>query len=539
VAGLAASFGSGAMTNDINGIKLSDVALIIGSDTSEAHPIIAARLKQAAVEGKTKLIVIDPKKIKMADFATIYACQRPGTDVAVMNGMMHIILKNGWEDKEFIAARVEPEGFEALKKELEKFTPEYVEKISGIPAKTLEEIAELFGKAKAAALYYAMGITQHTTGVDNVKTTANLQMLCGNMGIPGGGVNPLRGQSNVQGACDMGGLPNVYTAYQQVANADAQAKMENFWQVKLNNKPGKPMTVAFDEAHEGKMKAFYIMGENPMISDPDLHHAEEALKKLDFLVVQDIFMTETAKFAHVVLPASTFAEKEGTFSNTERRVQKLDPAVKAPGSAKHDWEIHQLIANKMGLNWNYTKAEDIFNEITSVTPSYAGMSYERIGRMGLHWPCPTKEHPGTPVLHIGKFTKGLGTMFAIPFKDPAEMPDAEYPTYLTTGRILQHFHTGTMSRKSEGLNNLAGPHVMISVEDAERIGVKNSEMVKVTTRRGTITTKAFITKRIPNGTAFVPFHFWEAPANQLTNNALDPIAKIPEYKVCACKLEKA
>lgn len=539
MAGLAAAFGSGAMTNDIKGMKDSDVALIIGSDTSEAHPVISARIKQAVKEGRTKLIVIDPKRIKMADFAEIYACQRPGTDVAVINGMMHIILKNGWEDKEFVANRVEPESFEALKKEVENFTPEYVEKISGIPAETLEKIAELYGKAKVAALYYAMGITQHTTGVDNVKSTANLQMLCGNMGVSGGGVNPLRGQSNVQGACDMGGLPNVYTAYQQVANADAQAKMEKFWNVQLNSKVGKPMTVAFDDAYEGKMKAFFIMGENPMISDPDLHHAEEALKRLDFLVVQDIFMTETAKFAHVVLPATTYAEKEGTFTNTERRVQKLDPAVKAPGMAKHDWEIHQMIANKMGLSWNYQNAEEIFNEMASVTPSYGGMSYERIGRMGLHWPCPTKEHPGTPVLHAGKFTKGLGTMFAIQFRAPAEMPDDEYPTYLTTGRILQHFHTGTMSRKSQGLNNIAGPHVMISVEDAERIGVTNSEMVKVTTRRGTITTKAFITKRIPKGTAFVPFHFWEAPANILTNNALDPVAKIPEYKVCACKLERA
>ncbi len=539
MAGLAAAFGSGAMTNDIKGMKDSDVALIIGSDTSEAHPVISARIKQAVKEGRTKLIVIDPKKIKMADFAEIYACQRPGTDVAVLNGMMHLILKNGWEDKEFIANRVDPESFEALKNEVENFTPEYVEKISGIPAETLEKIAELFGKAKVAALYYAMGITQHTTGVDNVKSTANLQMLCGNMGVSGGGVNPLRGQSNVQGACDMGGLPNVYTAYQQVANADAQAKMEKFWNVQLSNKVGKPMTVAFDEAYEGKMKAFYIMGENPMISDPDLHHAEEALKKLDFLVVEDIFLTETAKLADVVLPASTYAEKEGTFTNTERRVQKLDPAVKAPGSAKHDWEIHQMIAEKMGFEWNFNNAEEIFEEIRSVTPSYAGMTYERIGRKGLHWPCPTTEHPGTPVLHVGKFTKGLGTMTAIPFRAPAEMPDDEYPTYLTTGRILQHFHTGTMSRKSQGLNNLAGPHVMIAVEDAERIGVGNSEQVKVTTRRGSITTKAFVTKRIPKGTAYVPFHFWEAPANILTNNALDPVAKIPEYKVCACKLEKA
>jgi len=536
VAGLAATFGSGAMTNDIAGMTKSDVALIIGSDTSEAHPVISARLKRATKDGM-KLIVIDPKKIKMADYADIYACQRPGTDVAVLNGIMHLIIKNGWEDKEFIEERVE--GYEALKAEVEKFTPEYVEQISGIPAKTLEQIAEMYGRAPTGALYYAMGITQHTTGVDNVKSTANLQMLCGNMGKVGGGVNPLRGQSNVQGACDMGALPVVYTAYQAVTNADVKDKYEKFWGCSLNAANGLPMTVAIDKAYEGEMKAFYVMGENPMISDPDLHHAEEAFKKLEFLVVQDIFLTETAKLAHVVLPASTWPEKLGTFTNTERKVQLLEKAVDAPGEAKDDWVIHQMLANKMGQKWDYNSADDIFSEIARCTPSYAGMTYNRLRQAGLHWPCPTVEHPGTPVLHIGRFTRGKGMMFAIPFKAPAEVPDAEYPIYLTTGRVLQQFHTGTMSRKSKGLNNLAGPSVMVSVEDAEAMGVSNSQMVRVTTRRGSIVTKAFVTKRMPKGTAYVPFHFAEAPANVLTNNALDPVAKIPEYKVCACKLEKA
>ena len=363
------------MTNDIPGIKKSDVAIIIGSDTSEGHPVIAARIKQAVMEGTLKLIVIDPKEIKMADFAEIYAQHRPGTDVAVLNGIMHLIIKNGWEDKEFINERVEPESYEALKAEVANYTSDYVEKISGVPAAKLEAIAELFGKAKVGALYYTMGITQHTTGVDNVKSTANLQMLCGNMGVPGGGVNPLRGQSNVQGACDMGALPVCYTAYQPVATEAVQQKMEAFWGVKLSNKPGCTMTVAFDKAYEGEMKAFYIMGENPLISDPDLHHIEHAIDNLEFLVVQDIFLTETAQKADVVLPATTYAEKDGTFSNTERRVQRLSKAVNAPGQAKHDWEIHQLVANKLGLNWNYGCAEDIFKEITQCTPSYAGMSF--------------------------------------------------------------------------------------------------------------------------------------------------------------------
>lgn len=525
------------MTNDISGMNKSDVALIIGSDTSEAHPIIGSRIKKAVKDGKLKLIVIDPKKIKMTDYAEIHASQRPGTDVAVLNGIMNVIIKNGWEDKEFIKERVD--GYEVLKEVVCKFTPEYVEKISGIPAQKIIDIATLFGKAKTAALYYAMGITQHTTGVDNVKSTANLQMLCGNMGKVGGGVNPLRGQSNVQGACDLGGLPVVYTGYQKVGLDAVQEKFEKFWGVKLNNKPGLPMTVAFDKAYDGEMKAFFIMGENPMISDPDLTHVEAALKKLDFLVVEDIFMTETAKFADVVLPATVWAEKTGTFTNTERRVQLMYKAVDAPGLAKHDWEIHQMLANKMGMKWDYCCAEKIFDEIAECTPQYHGMSYERLGSVGLHWPCPTKDHPGTPVLHVGKFAKGKGTMFGIPFKEPAETPCKDYPVYLTTGRILQHFHTGTLSRKTVGLNRIAGPHVMISVEDAETMNVGNGEQVKVTTRRGSITTKAFVTRRIPKATAFVPFHFCEAPANILTNNALDPIAKIPEYKVCACKLEKA
>ncbi len=538
MAGLAATFGSGAMTNDIAGITKSDVALIIGSDTSEAHPVISARMKQAVQKGTMKLIVIDPKRIKMADHATIYARQRPGTDVAVLNGIMNYIIQHGLEDKEYIDERVE--GYEGLKNEVAKFTPEYTEKISGVPAKTIEEIAALIGNAKVTGLYYAMGITQHTTGVDNVKSCANLQMLCGNMGVVGGGVNPLRGQSNVQGACDFGGLPVVYTAYQKVGDVAVQEKMEKFWNTSLNNKPGLPMTVAFDKAANGEMKAFYIMGENPMISDPDLHHVEKALKNLDFLVVEDIFLTETAKFADVVLPATTYAEKEGTFTNTERRVQLLNKAVEAPGQSKDDWEIHQILAEKFGYNWNFKTANDIFEELRLCTPSYAGMTYKRLEKnKGLHWPCPNEEHPGTPVLHVGKFAKGKGTMFAIPFKEPAELPDEEYPIYLTTGRILQQFHTGTMSRKTEGLNNLAGPHAMISVEDAEMINVKNSENIKITTRRGSIITKAFVTKRIPAGTTFVPFHFHEAPANILTNNALDPIAKIPEYKVAACKIEKA
>ena len=346
MAGLAASFGSGAMTNDIAGIKNADVILVIGSDTTSAHPVIAARIKQAVRFGKTKLIVIDPKKIRLADYATIYAAQRCGTDVAVLNGIMHVIIKNNWHDAAYVEERCE--GFEDLKKEVEKYTPEYVEKISGIPAAQIEEIAELFGKAPTAGLFYAMGITQHTTGVDNVWSTANLQMLCGNLGKSGGGVNPLRGQSNVQGACDMGGLPNVFPAYQKVDDPAIREKFEKAWKVKLPEKPGLTVTTMIEAAHAGKIKAFYIMGENPMISDPDLTHAEESLKNVDFIVVQDMFLTETAAIADVVLPATSYAEKEGTFTNTERRVQLIKKAVDAPAGTRHDWEILKDLAGRDG-----------------------------------------------------------------------------------------------------------------------------------------------------------------------------------------------
>ena len=538
VAGLAASFGSGAMTNDINDIRKADVILVTGSDTTAAHPVISARIKKAVRDGKTKLIVIDPKKIRLADYAEIYTAQRPGSDVAVLNGIMQVIIKNGWEDKEFVANRCE--NFEAFIEEVmkDKYSPKSVEKISGVPAETLQQIAEMFAKAPVASIFYSMGITQHTTGTDNVKTVANLQMLCGNLGMPGGGVNPLRGQCNVQGACDMGGLPNVYPAYQKVDDPKVQEKFEKLYNRKLSTKPGLVVTEVTTAALDGKLKGLYIMGENPFLSDPDQHHVIRALEKMEFLVVQDIFLTETAQFADVVLPAKSFAEKTGHFTNTERRVQRVNEAVKAPGLAKEDWEIIQLIANAMGSDWNYQSVQEITTEINQVAPSYACITWDRVGANGLQWPCPTTEHPGTPYLHKDKFARGLGLFQAIEFKEPAELPDEEYPLILTTGRILEQFHTGTMTRKTPGLNNLGKPSVMISVTDAEKLGIKNSEMVKVKTRRGHIEIPAFVTKKIAVGTIYVPFHFVEAPANRLTINALDPVAKIPELKVCAAKVSK-
>lgn len=538
VAGLAAAFGSGAMTNDIAGINKADVIMIIGSDTSAAHPVIAARIKQAVKEEKTKLIVIDPKKIVMADYAEIYAAQLPGTDVALLNSIMQEILKHEWEDKKFIEERVE--GFEDFKKEVmkDKYNPENIAKISGVPAEQIREIAKLFANAGTASVFYSMGITQHTTGVDNVFSIANLQMLCGNMGKPGGGVNPLRGQSNVQGACDMGGLPNVYPGYQKVADAKSKEKFEKAWQAKLSDKIGLTVTEMLDNAYDGKLKALYVMGENPYLSDPDQNHVIAALERVDFLVVQDIFLTETAEFADVILPATSFAEKEGHITNTERRVQRLRKVVEPPESVKDDWEIIQMIAKAMGSDWNYKSVKDITEDLNSLTPQYGGISWDRVGRNGLQWPCPTDTHPGTPYLHKNRFARGLGMMKPISFVEPAELPDEDYPLIMTTGRVLEQFHTGTMSRKTAGLNNIAGPMVMISVEDAEKLDITNSETVRISTRRGSIEAPAFVTKRIGKGVIYIPFHYKEAPANRLTNPALDPAAKIPEYKVCAAKVEK-
>ena len=537
MAGLAAAFGSGAMTNTIADLEKAEVILVTGSNTTENHPVISTYIKRAVTQKGAKLIVVDPRKIPLTKFATIWMRQRLGTDVAWINGMMHVIIKEGLHDEKYIKERTV--GFEEMKKVVEKYTPEYVEQITGIPKEKIIEAARLYGKAKAASIVYAMGITQHITGTDNVKSLANLAMLCGNVGIEGGGVNPLRGQNNVQGACDMGGLPNVYSGYQRVDDPQVREKMAKAWGVdSLPEKVGLTVTEMMDLAHKGKLKALYIMGENPAVSDPDLNHVKEALERLDFLVVQDIFLTETAQFADVVLPSLSFAEKEGTFTNTERRVQRVRKAVNPPGEAKEDWKILCEISMRMGYSMNYGSAKDIMREIASVTPSYAGISYERIEKEGIHWPCPSSEHPGTPILHVGKFASGKGVFHAIEYIPPAELPDKEYPFFLTTGRILYQYHTRTMTMRTP-LNEISPDcFVEISKEDAKKLGIKENDIIKVASRRGEIKAKAVITDKVDKGTIFIPFHYANAAANVLTNKALDPVAKIPEYKVCAVRIEK-
>lgn len=527
------------MTNTIGDVETSDVILITGSNTTENHPVISTYVKRAVRFKGAKLIVIDPRRIKIATFAHVWLRQNLGTDVAWINGMMHVIIKENLYDKEFVNNRTS--GFEDLKAMTAKFTPEYVEEITGIPAKDLIEAARLYANAKNASILYCMGITQHISGTDNVKSLANLAMLTGNIGNAGGGVNPLRGQNNVQGACDMGGLPNVFSGYQPVTSEDARKKMEAAWGVTgLDEKVGLKVTDMIPKAHTGEIKALYIIGENPLVSDPDLNHAEASIKHLDFLVVQDIFMTETAKLADVVLPSVCFAEKEGTFSNTERRVQRVRKAVEPPGEAKDDWWITAQIATRMGYPMPYANAEQIFNEMRTVTPSYAGITYDRIEYEGIHWPCPAADHPGTPILHTQQFPIGKGKFHAIDFIPPAEKTDAEYPMYLTTGRVLYQYHTGTMTRKSDGLNERSPESfVEISSKDAKAYGIADGEAVEVASRRGSINVRVKVSPVAVNGTIFIPFHFVEAAANKLTNAAaLDPIAGIPEYKVCAVKLAK-
>lgn len=538
VAGLAMSFGSGAMTNSIPEIEDSDVIFIIGSNTAEAHPVIGTYVVRAQKKGR-KVIVADPRGVGLAEKADLFLQHVPGTDVALLNGMMHVILKERLYDEGFVKERTE--GFSELAEMLERYAPEDVEGITGVSADDIRAAARMYAKAERAGILYAMGITQHTTGTDNVMSVANLAMLTGNVGKRSAGVNPLRGQNNVQGACDMGGLPNVYTGYQAVTNDEARKKFEAAWGVaSLPAKPGLTVVEVMDRAAHGDIKGLYIMGENPMVSDPDIGHVEEALRSVEFLVVQDIFLTETARFADVVLPGACFAEKDGTFTNTERRVQRIRKAVEPPGEARPDWMILCDVATRMGYPMQYESPADVMREIASLTPSYGGISYDRLEKGGLQWPCPTPDHPGTPFLHKDKFARGLGKFFPVEYRPPAEMPNGEYPFILTTGRMLYHYHTGTMTRRSRGLNAIRPEgYVEIHPRTAADLGIEDGDWVYVTSRRGRVRVKALLTERTSRRVVFMPFHFAETAANALTGRALDPVAKIPELKVSAVRVERA
>jgi formate dehydrogenase alpha subunit len=539
VAGLAATFGSGAMTNSINEFEEADCFLITGSDTTSQHPLIGSRIINSVLERDAKLIVVDPREIELAKYATAYLRQKNGTDVAWLNGMMHVIIKEGLEDAEYVNARTE--GYEELKELVKDYTPEYVEKITTIPKEKLIEAARIYATTKKAMIVYSMGITQHTTGVDNVKSLANLAMLTGHVGFASTGVNPLRGQNNVQGACDLGALSNVYSGYQKVVDPEARKKFEGAWGVEgLPGNVGLTVTEIITALGEGKVRGLYIMGENPMISDPDQNHVRKCLEKAEFLVVQDLFLTETAAYADVVLPGASFAEKDGTFTNTERRCERICKVINPPGEARADWEILCDVAGACGYNgMKYNGPSEVMEEITKVTPIYTGMRYERLEPHGLQWPCPANDHPGTPYLHKDKFAKGKGTFMPRPFIEPKESPDAEFDFILSTGRVYWHWHTRTLTSRTSILEREAPvPYVELHPEDAKALGIKNGAMVKVTSRRGEITLSACLTGKVARKSCFIPFHYREAAANVLTINAIDPVAKIPEYKVCAVKVEK-
>ncbi len=536
VAGLARAFGSGAMTNSIEDFDQTDCIFVIGSNTTECHPVIGSAIKRAVVQRGVPLIVADPRAIELTEFAAIHMRQRSGTDVALINAMMQVILAEGLEDKAFITERTE--GFEEFCKAVKAYTPDLAEKITSVPAGDIAAAARLYAKVPAASIVYSMGITQHTTGTDNVLSLANLAMLTGNVGKRGAGVNPLRGQNNVQGACDLAALPNVYPGYQKVDDPPMREKFQHGWHAELSPTSGLTVVEMIHAAAEGKIKALYVMGENPMLSDPDITHVEQALRNLEFLVVQDIFLSETAQLADVVLPATAFAEKDGTFTNTERRVQRVRKALHAPGQARADWQILCDLAGRMGYAMSYNHPSEIQDEIASLTPSYAGITYDRLDCGPLQWPCPDANHPGTPYLHKERFTRGKGKFHPVEFLPPKELPDEEYPFVLTTGRILEHFHTGTMSRRSDVLDKLVSVGTIeIHPADAETLGIEDGAKVQVASRRGQIEISARVTDRVASGTTFLAFHYREAPANRLTIAALDPIAKIPELKVCAVKIQ--
>ena len=525
------------MTNSIDEIQDSECIFVIGSNTTSSHPLVATRIFRAKQKG-AKLLLADPRKIQLASEADVHLRQNLGTDVALLNGMMHVILEQKWHDPAFIEARTE--GFEEFKKVVEDYTPEKTAEITGVPAEDIIKAAEYFATAETATIIYCMGITQHTTGVDNVKALANLAMLTGNIGREATGVNPLRGQNNVQGACDMGGLPNVYPGYQPVTTIDSQKKFSEAWHAELSDKMGRTVPEMLDGLSDGSVKALFVMGENPVQSDPDTNHVKKALQKAELLVVQDIFMTPTAEMAHVVLPGASFAEKDGTFSNTERRVSRVRKAIDPVGDARADWEIIQELSTRFGYPMNYESPAAIMDEIATVTPSYGGIAYDRLEGEGLQWPCPNREHPGTKFLHKDVFARGKGLFHAISYKPPAEVVDGEYPMWLTTGRVFAHYHTATMTRNCPRLDaEIREGFLELNPEDANTFGISEGDEVKVASRRGEVKVRTTVTDRVNPGVLFLPFHFLESNANLLTNPAFDPIAKIPEFKVCAVKLEKA
>lgn len=525
------AFGSGAMTNSIGEISEADVIFIIGSNTAEQHPIVASKVMEAVRRG-ARLIVADPRKTYIAERAFIHINNKPGSDLALINSMMNVIIEDGAYDEEFIRDRTE--NFEAVKQAVKECTPEWAESITGVSREDIRRAARTYAEAERSSILYCMGITQYVTGTFNVISLANLAMLTGNVGKRASGVNPLRGQNNVQGACDMGALPDCLSGYQKVTDAAAREKFSSVWNVKLPEKPG--LTVS---EMAGKIRAMYIIGENPAVTEPNLNHLFKFLENIEFLVVQDLFFTETARYAHVVLPAASFAEKDGTFTNTERRVQLVRKAIEPVGQSKADWKIIAELSAYMGYPMSYDHPSQIMDEIASLTPMYGGISYERLEKGGIQVPCPNKDHPGTIFLHEHGFARGKGKFIPVKYTPPVEEPCKEYPIALTTGRVLYHYHSGTMTRKVDFLmRKCPEAFIEINPEDAQKLSITDGESIIVESKRGKVRVKARVTGKIRKGVAFMPFHFAEAAPNYLTTDDVDPKAKTPQLKLCAVKLSR-
>jgi formate dehydrogenase (NADP+) alpha subunit len=539
VAGLAIALGSGAMTNSIAEISSAGCIIADGTSTTEAHPIIGYQVKKAVRNG-AKLIVINPQEVPLTQFADLHLPLRPGSDVVLLMGMTRAIIEAGLHDQKYIEERCE--NFDKFKESLAAYTPEFVSDMTGLDWELVDKAARMYAENGPGSILYCMGITQHSHGTDNVLAISNLALITGNLGNVSGGVNPLRGQNNVQGACDVGSLPNVFTGYQKVDNDEARQKFEKAWGASLSDKPGLTHTEIFDAAYKGEVKVLYLVGENPVLTEANASHAIEAMDKLEFFVVQDIFLNETAKKADVVLPAASFAEKNGTFVNTERRVQRVRKVIEPIGEAKPDWWITSAIANEMGAEgFAYNSAAEIFKELASLTPSYAGISYERLdAEYSIQWPCPTADHPGTPILHREKFAtpSGKAKLMPLEYRPSEDCCDFDFPLILTTERSLFQFHS-TMTRYSEGLDELSGgEQILINPADAAKLGIADGDMVEVKSRRGKLKVKATLTRRCQQGVASLSFHFAECPTNLLTSAALDPVAKTPETKVCAIRIDK-
>ncbi|HEL7529232.1 TPA: formate dehydrogenase subunit alpha [Enterococcus faecalis] len=536
VHGLAQTLGSGAMTNPIADITEDvDMILLVGSNPEEAHPVIGAQIRQAIQRG-TQVVVVDPRKINLVKDSALHLQVQAGTNVAFANGMMHVILKEGLADRHFIEERTE--GFLDLEKMVADYTPEKVAEICHIHPEDLIQAARMYAKAEKAPIIYCLGVTEHSTGTEGVMSMSNLAMLVGKVGKPGCGVNPLRGQNNVQGACDMGCMPYDFPGYQKVNNPEVIDKFEKAWHVPLNRNTGLTSTKVLPAATAGNVKGLYIFGEDPIVTDPDTGHVRQALESLEFLVVQELFMTETAAYADVVLPGISYAEKDGTFTNTERRVQRVRKAVEPRGQAREDYEIFCEVMTRMGYPCAYESAKEIMEEISAVTPSFGGINYERLEKESLQWPCRSLTDPGTPIMHVGSFARGKGLFRAIPYKQAQELPDEEYPYLMSTGRMLYHYNTRAMTGRTEGINQIANhSYIEINAVDAQALGIQEGDKVEVHSRRRKIETYAAVGNRVFPQEVFMTFHFPDGNVNEITNAVFDDIATIPEYKVCAVAIK--